>query len=92
MTDEPEKLTHKELRRLKPGDWVAWGKSNWNKTVKQPFSFWQEGQITAHPVRSAQQVQVRLNGLPLEVPKNRLYKMKPVIAIENMHEDFDYNS
>ena len=27
MTDEPKKLTRKELRRLRPGDWVAWGKS-----------------------------------------------------------------
>jgi hypothetical protein len=35
MKDEPKKLTHKELRRLRPGDWVAWGKSNWNKTVKR---------------------------------------------------------
>ena len=69
---------------------MAWGKSNWNKTVNQPFSFWNEGQITAYPVRSAQYVQVRLRGLLQEVPKNRLYKMNPVIAIENMHEDFDY--
>ena len=92
MTDEPKKLTHKELRRLKPGDWVAWGKSNWNKTVNQPFSFWEEGQITAHPVRSAQHVQVRLHGLPHEVPKNRLYKIQPGTAIENMHKDSDYNS
>jgi hypothetical protein len=92
MKDEFKKLTHKELRRLKPGDWVAWGKSNWEKTIKQPFSFWEEGQIAKHPVRSAQHVQVLIYGLPYEVPKNRLYKIQPVTIIENMHEDFDYNS
>ena len=45
-----------------------------------------------HLVRYHQHVTVRFEGLPHQVPKNRLYKIQPVIAIENMHEDFDYNS
>jgi hypothetical protein len=92
MTDEPKKLTRKELRQLKPGDWVAWGKSNWDKTINPPFSFWEEAQVMAHPVRCHQHVTVRFAGLPHQVPKNRLYKIPPVIAIENMHEEYDYDS
>jgi hypothetical protein len=92
MTDEPKKLTHNELRRLQPGDWVAWGKTNWHKAIKQPFSFWNEGQVMEHLVRCHQHVTVRFEGLPHQVPKNRLYKTQPVTAIETMHEDFGYDS
>ena len=91
MTDILRKLTRKELRRLKPGDWVAWGKTNWDTPDKQDFAFW-EAQVTAHPVRSAQEVMVLFNGLPHAVHKNRLYKVPPVIEVEEMHTQYDYNS
>jgi hypothetical protein len=94
MTDEPKKLTRQEIRRLKPGDWVAW-KTDW------PISWpkdnwttpdWKEGQLTEHPVRSAQYITVRLDGLPQKAPKNRLYKVLPVIGVEDMHTEYDYDS
>jgi hypothetical protein len=94
MTEEPKRLTRQEIRHLKPGDWVAWKrdwpiswpKDNWTTPD------WKEGQLTEHPVRSAQYITVRLHGLPHQVSKNHLHKIPPVIAIENMHEEYDYNS
>jgi hypothetical protein len=92
MTDVLKKLLRAELRRLKPGDWVAWGKSNWdNDPVQQNFVFW-EAQVLAQPLRSGHDVTVLFNGLAYAVQKNRLLKVKPVIAIEDMHRQFDYNS
>jgi hypothetical protein len=87
-----KKLGRAELRRLEPGDWVAWSKSHWDNNPVQPdFAFW-EAQIMAHPVRSAQYVLVLFNGLAYAVQKNRLFKVPPVTAIEHMHSEYDYNS
>jgi hypothetical protein len=85
-------LKRAKLRRLKPGDWVAWGRTNWdNNPVQQDFAFW-EAQVIAHPVRSGHEVVVLFNGLPLAVHKNQLYRVQPVIGVENMHTQYDYNS
>jgi hypothetical protein len=75
---------------LNPGDWVAWGKTNWDSPDKQDFAFW-EAQVVAHPVRSAQHVTVFFNGHRHEVTKNQLFRVMPVIAIEDMHQQFDDN-
>jgi hypothetical protein len=91
MTDILKKLTRKELRRLKPGDWVAWGKTNGDSPDKQDFAFW-ETQVIAHPVRSGHEVMVLFNGIPHAVHKNQLFKVQPVIAVEDMHTEYDYNS
>jgi len=92
MTDILKKLTRKELRRLKPGDRVAWGKSNCdNHPLQQDFAYW-ETQVMAHSVRSAQEVTVLFNGIAHAVHKNRLYKVPPVVGIEDMHTEYDYNS
>jgi hypothetical protein len=84
-------LLRADLRRLKPGDWVAWSKSHWGKHDEPDFAF-HEAQMMAHPVRSGQYVTVLFNGLSFEVAKNQLYKMLPVISVEDMHQQFDYNS
>jgi hypothetical protein len=91
MSDILNKLRRADLRRLKSGDSVAWSASNWGHPGEPDFAY-HEGQVTAHPLRSAQYVAVLFNGLPREVAKNRLYKVLPVIAIEDMHQQFDYNS
>jgi hypothetical protein len=91
LTDILIKLLRKDLRRPKPGDWVAWNKSNWGTPESQDFSF-HEAQVMAYPVRSAQDVLVLFNGLPHSVPKNMVYKVMPVIGVEAMHQQFDYNS
>jgi hypothetical protein len=92
MADVLRKLTRNELRRLKPGEWVAWGKSNWdNNPVQEDFAFL-EAQVIAHPVRSAHEVMVFFDGLPHAVHKNQLFKVQPVIGMDAMHEDYDYNS
>jgi hypothetical protein len=92
MTEILKKLTRAELRRLKPSDRVAWGKSNWdNNPVQQDFAFW-EAHVIAHPVRSGLDFMVLFNGLSHAAPKNRLYRLMPVIAIEDMHTEYDYNS
>jgi hypothetical protein len=86
MTDILRKFSRAELRRLNPGDWVAWTRSNWDSAAKQDFAFW-EAQVVAHPVRSAQHVLILFNGHPLAVPKNRLYKVMPIIGVEEMHTE-----
>ncbi len=91
MTDVLKKLLRPDLRRLKPGDWVAWSKSNWDTPDKPDFAY-HEAQVMAHPSRTSQYVTVRFNGLPREVAKNQLYKVLPVIGIEEMHTQYDYNS
>ena len=92
MTEILKKLTRKELRRLKPGDWVAWGKSNWdNNPAQQDFAFW-EAQVIAHPVRSGHDVTVLFDGLAHAVQKNRLFKVQPVLGVEDMHTEWDFNS
>jgi hypothetical protein len=92
MTDILKRISRAKLRRLKPGDWVAWGRTNWdNNPVQQDFAFW-EAQVIAHPVRSVHEVVVLFNGLPLAVHKNQLYRVQPVIGVENMHTQYDYNS
>jgi hypothetical protein len=90
MSDILKKLLRADLRRLKPGDWIAWSKSTWDTPESKDFAF-HEAQVTAHPVRTSQYVTVLFNGLPREVAKNQLYKVLPVIAIEDMHQQFDYN-
>jgi hypothetical protein len=90
MTDVLKRISRAELRRLNPGDWVAWGKTNWDSPDKQDFAFW-EAQVVAHPVRSAQHVTVFFNGHRHEVTKNQLFRVMPVIAIEDMHQQFDDN-
>ena len=35
---------------------------------------------------------VLFNGFPKAVHKNQLFKVQPVIDIEDMHQQFDYNS
>jgi hypothetical protein len=92
MTDVLKRISRAELRRLNPGDWVAWGKSNWdNNPVQENFAFW-EAQVVAHPVRSGHEVMVLFNGLPHAVHKNQLYKVHPITDMEHMHESYDYNS
>jgi hypothetical protein len=90
MTDILKRISRAELRRLSPGEWVAWGKTNWDSPDKQDFAFW-EAQVMAHPVRSAQHVLVLFNGLPQAVHKNQLFKVQPIIDMEAMHQQFDYN-
>ena len=91
MTDVLKRISRAELRRLKPGDWVAWGKSNWdNNPVQQDFAFW-EAQVLSDPVRSGHEVMVLFNGLPHAVHKNQLFKVQPIIGMEAMHHQFDYN-
>ena len=91
MIDVLRKFSRAELRRLKPGDWVAWRKTNWNTSDQKDFAFW-EAQVIAHPVRSGHEVMVLFNGLPHAAPKNRLYRVQPVIDVEDMHTEYDYNS
>lgn len=91
MCDILKKLRRAELRRLKPGTWVAWRKTNWNIPDEKKFAF-HEGQVIAHPARSGHHVMVLLNGLAHPAPKNRLYMIVPVITIEDMHTEYDYNS
>jgi hypothetical protein len=90
MSDILKKLGRAELRRLEPGDWVAWSRSNWGQPGEKDFAY-HEAQVMAHPVRTAQEVAVLFNGLPHAVQKNRLYKVLPVISVEDMHQQFDYN-
>jgi hypothetical protein len=91
MTDILRKLTRNELRRLKPGEWVAWGKSNWdNNPVQQDFAYW-EAPVVAHPQRSGHYVILLFNGLPHAVHKNQLFKVQPIIGMEAMQQQFDYN-
>jgi hypothetical protein len=91
MTDTFKKLTRKELRRLKPGDWVAWGQTNWDHPHKKDFAFW-EAQVISEPVQSGHEVMVLLNGLPHAVHKNQFFEVQPVVGLNAMHEDYDYNS
>jgi hypothetical protein len=94
MTDILKKLTRQEIRRLKPGDWVAWSKTSCHTPTPASFwnGFWEEGQLMDYPVRCHQDIRVRLNGLPHRVPKNRLYKVQPIVTIENQHDQYDYNA
>jgi hypothetical protein len=91
MSDILKKLVRADLRRLKPGDSVAWSVSNWGKPGEPDFAFY-EAQVMTHPLRSAQEVMVRFNGCPHAVPKNMIYKVQPVIDVEDMHTEYDYNS
>jgi hypothetical protein len=91
MTEILRKLLRKDLRRLKPGDWVAWSKSTWNTPKSEDFAF-HEAQVMAHPVRSAQEVIVRFNGHPHAVPKSQVYKVMPVVGMDAMHTEWDFNS
>jgi broad specificity phosphatase PhoE len=92
MTEEPKRLTRQEIRRLKPGDWVAWKrdwpiswpKDNWTTPT------WEEGRLEYPAARSAQHVQVRINGLLRHVSKNCLHRVQPIITIETQHEQYDY--
>src|ERR1700686_5727430 len=86
-----KKLGRAELRRLEPGDWVAWSKSNWGKPDEPDFAY-HEAQVMAHPVHSAQEVMVHFSGHPHAVYKNMIYKVLPIIGVEDMHTAFDYNS
>jgi hypothetical protein len=91
MTDVLKRISRGELRRLKPGDWVAWGKSNWdNNPVHEDFAFW-EAQVVDRPVRSAQHVLVLFSGHSHEVTKNQLFRVMPIIDVQDMHQQFDYN-
>jgi hypothetical protein len=91
MTDILRKLTRNELRCLQPGEWVAWGRSNWdNNPVHEDFAFW-EGRVVAHPLRTGHNVMVLLNGVPHAVHKNQLFKVQPIIGMEAMHQQFDHN-
>jgi hypothetical protein len=41
MMDILRQLSRAERRRLNPGEWIAWGKSNWDNNPVQPeFAFW----------------------------------------------------
>jgi hypothetical protein len=91
MTDILKRLGRTELRRLKPGDWIAWSKSNWGKPDERDFAYF-EAQVLAHPLRSAQRVIVFLNGGPYPVNKNQLYQVQPVIDVKDMHTQYNYNS
>jgi hypothetical protein len=48
--------------------------------------------VIAYPVRSGHEVMVLFNGIPHAVHKNQLFKVQPVIAVEDMHTEYDYNS
>lgn len=91
MTDVLRKLSRAELRNLKPGAWVAWRKTRLDTPDQKEFALC-EGQVIAHPVRSGHEVMVLFNGLPHAVQKNRLYKVQPIIDVEDMHTQYDYNS
>jgi hypothetical protein len=86
-----KKISRAELRRLKPGTWVAWKKTTWNSPDEKKFAF-HEGQVLAQPVRSGHDIEVIFDGLAKAVQKNRLFQVQPVITIEDMHQQFDYNS
>jgi hypothetical protein len=91
MTDILKKLTRKELRRLEPGDWIAWNKSTWGQPDEPDFAY-NEAPVTAHPLRSSQYLTVLFNGIPHAIAKNQLYRVKPIIDVEDMHTAYDYNS
>lgn len=92
MAESLKRFSRAELRRLKPGDWVAWGRTAWHNHPLQPdFAFW-KGRVIAFPERSGHHVRVLLKGVPHTAPKNRLYRLMPVIAIEDMHQQYDYNA
>jgi hypothetical protein len=91
MSDILKKLLRADLRRLTQGAWVAWSASNWGQPGEPDFAY-HEAQVMTDAVRTSQYVTVLFNGLPREVAKNQLYKLLPVIAIEDMHQQFDYNA
>ena len=91
MSEILQKLSRKELRLLEPGNWVAWRKSNWGQADEKDFAHW-GAQVLAHPVRTAQEVMVCFNGCPHAVYKSQLYKVQPVIGVEDMHTAYDYNA
>jgi hypothetical protein len=91
MTDNLKRLSRAELRRLKPGDWVAWGKSNWDAPDKPDAAFW-EAEIIAPFTRSDHTVTVLFDGVACTLYKSQLFKVQSVMAIEDMHTEYDYNS
>jgi hypothetical protein len=91
MTDTFQKLSRVDLRQLRPGDWVAWHRHNVAACGPSHGLFWQEGQVIDSPIRCFPDINVRFNGLCRLVPKNRLYKVTPIIDVEDMHQQFDYN-
>jgi hypothetical protein len=91
-TDTFKKLSRKDLRQLKPGAWVAWHRHNVADPGLTPALYWQEGQVIDSPIRCFHDVIIRFNGICRLVPKNRLYKVMPVIGVEAMHTEYDYNS
>jgi hypothetical protein len=92
MSDILKKLCRTELRQLKPGDWVVWSTTGSWDTPANANCAYNEAQVMVYPVRCGHDVMVLFNGLPHAVQKNRLYKVQPVIAIEDMHTEYDYNS
>ena len=76
--------------KLKPGDWVAWLKERW-KPIGHSTK-WVEAQLTESPIRCYHVVFVQLDGLRTPIEKNRLYKPPVIVAIEVMHEVFNYDA
>jgi hypothetical protein len=92
LSDILKKLCRTELRQLKPGDWVVWSTTGSWDTPANADCACNEAQVVAHPVRSGHEVVVLFNGLAHAVQKNRLYKVLPIISVEDMHQQYDYNS
>ena len=87
---EYTRLTRRDIKNLKPGDWVAWRKERWGPIC--PNAKWAEAQLTDHPIRSYQVVFVRFGGIRTPIEKNRLHKPPAVVGIDIIHEVWDYDS
>ena len=73
------------------GWWVAWSKSTWGQPDGPDFAY-NEALVMAHPLRSSQYVTVLFHGISQAIAKNLLYRVKPIIDVEDMHTAYDYNS
>jgi hypothetical protein len=87
---EYTRLTRRDIKNLKPGDWVAWREERWGPIA--PNAKWAEAQLTDHPIRCYQVVFVRFGGIRTAIEKNRLHKPPAVVGIDAIHEVLDYDS
>ena len=87
---EYTRLNRKDMKTLKPDDWVAWAGDRWNPIG--PNTKWVEAQLTDNPIRCYNVVFVRIEGIRTPIEKNRLYKPAPVVEMDVMHEVWGYDS
>jgi hypothetical protein len=87
---EYTRLTRRDIKNLKPGDWVAWRKERWKPIGRD--TEWAEPQLTDRPIRCYQVVFVRFGGIRTPIEKNRLHKPPTVVGIDIIQEVWDYDS